>query len=293
MANSDFFIPLKLDQHLSLSLLPKPVFTNRLGVQPCGTLSIQPIKKNEDVGSDLEMKLEDASFSELFSEGSDADEEEEILELEGRKDKPYSFKRTINCWQNFVRSHMKLRDNRKLKHNINQTFFRGLKDTIKHLEVGELYDFSAKFVGLASKTRAYRAAFESFVRGIQPHVGEVYSHFCKKLRYNHPNISFCQKERMRALEIQPALRAYLHYTAFVFYDLEAKRLEEKFKVTYNGTEPTEKVWLGVKTYYGFNMLIEEVCIREADLLQVLREERLLDHFADAYKLYKTYKNYSR
>lgn len=285
MADNYCFPPLRLDAHQLLSALPKPLFTKPLAIQSVGSLSISPrfISKDFPVFLDEDDK---SRVEEQFEDNFPSFENDESVELEYRE-KPNSFKRTINCWSDFSRFNSKLRDNRKLKHNINQTFFRGLKDTIKHLEVGELYDFSARFVGLTSKTRPYQIAFETFVRGVQPYVTEVYSHFCKRLRYNHPNISFCQKERMRALEIQPALRAYLHYTAFIFYDLDGKRLEEKFKVTYNGTEEIEKVWLGVKTYYAFNMLIEEVCIREVELLQVLREEGLYANFVDSHHLFKS------
>jgi hypothetical protein len=262
-----------------------------LAIESAGSISLGPQPRSGEFDSeasdDSERGFDYADLGDSPRKLSVDYEEEEILASDERKEKPYSFKRTVNCWANFIRSHSKLRDNRKLKHNINQTFFRGLKDIIKHLEIGELYDFSVKFVGVASKSRAYRTAFEAFVHGVQPHVGEVYQHFCKKLRYNHANISFCQKERMRALEVLPALKAFLQYTAFVFYDLDSKRLEEKFKVTYIGSEPLDLVWLRVKAYYSFNMLIEEVCLSEAEVLRVMREEKLIESFVDAHRLYKS------
>jgi hypothetical protein len=66
---------------------------------------------------------------------------------------------------------------------------------------------------------------------------------------------------MKALELKSALKAFLHYTAFVFFDLDAARLEKRFRVTYIGTDPLDEVWLRVKAYYAFNMLIEEVCLK--------------------------------
>jgi hypothetical protein len=293
MADSFNFPPLRLPQLLpSLCQpysLPRPRLGSVIAVQSASSLSIVPKPIYQETSSQSPNESsEDTDQASCFSENLADYEEDEYSRADRRRDKPYSFRRTVNCWLNFVRTNSKLKDNRKLKHNINQTFFRGLSDSIRHLEIGEIFDFSPKFIGAASKTRASKAAFEAFASGVQPYVAEVYRHFCKKLRYDQANISFCQKERMKALELKSALKAFLHYTAFVFFDLNAARLEKRFRVTYTGTDPLDEVWLRVKTYYAFNMLIEEVCLKEVEVLQIMREEGLDEHFSASYSLYKTY-----
>jgi hypothetical protein len=216
---------------------------------------------------------------------SRASDQDPILS-EDRKTKPASFKQTVNCWLNFIRKQAKLRDNRKLKHNITQTLFRGLKDTIKHLEAQQDYSSTSKFTGAASKTRSDKVAWRGFKEDVRPFVAEVFTHFNKTLHYNRANISFCQKERMKALELDSSLRAYIHYIAFVFYDLNPRRLEDKFNVTYTGSMPLNKVWLAVKTYYAFSILLDEVCLTEAALLRLMHEEGLFERFADALRVYR-------
>jgi hypothetical protein len=231
-----------------------------------------------------EAKCSDDNQTSPKAELSESDED--AIFSEDRKQKPASFKRTLNCWSDFIRKRTRLRDNRKLKHNITQTFFRGLKDTIKHLEAEQDYSFTSKFTGAASKTRSDKAAWRTFKQGVQPYVAEVFAHFSRTLHYNRANISFCQKERMKALELDSSLRAYIHYIAFVFYDLNPKRLEEKFNVTYTGRTSLDKVWLTVKTYYAFSILLDEVGLSEAALLRVMHEEGLFECFTDALRVYK-------
>lgn len=269
--------------------LPFPFQTPRLAVIQAVSVSIVP--RDEEIRGNS--TLPTASSSLVYSSPSDLEPLEaslvqELPDYKLKSTRPYSFKRTLNCWKGFVRRQVKLKDNRKLKHNLTQTFFRGLKDTIKHLENVPKYDFSAKFVGIANRTKADRAAWQLFSQGVRPYVVEVYRHFCSMAHYNRANVSFCQKERMKALENRSALRAYLHYACLVFYDLNSKRLEEKFNVSYTGDNPSEEVWVAIKAYYAFNMLIEEVFISEADLVQIIAEEGLTDRLADAFTQYKSY-----
>jgi hypothetical protein len=195
-------------------------------------------------------------------------------------------RRSANCWSGFVRTKMTLKDNKRLRLNINQTYFRGLKDTIKHLDNTTNYDFSSKFIGTGYKTKADKAARKAFNRGVKPYVAEVFQHLNKMGFYIQPNISFSQTERRRVLETDSALRAYVHYSAFVFYNLSPKRLAKKFNVLYVGDEPLDQVWLSVKAYYSFGMLVDELCIKEADILRVMHEDGLIDQFADALEFYR-------
>lgn len=105
--------------------------------------------------------------------------------------------------------------------------------------------------------------------------------------YNHANVSFCQKERIKVLELDSVLRVYLHYATFVFYNLNSRRLEAKFNVTYIGEESPEQVWLSVKSYYSFILLIEEVCLSESELMEAIRNEGLTEQLADAFRFYKS------
>jgi hypothetical protein len=195
-------------------------------------------------------------------------------------------KRRVNCWRGFVRREMMLKDNKRLRLNINQTYFRGLKDTIKHLESQANYDFSAKFIGTGYKTKADKAARKAFNRGVKPYVAEAFQHLNKNQFYTQSNISFSQTERSKVLEMDSALRAYVHYSAFVFYNLRPKRLAKKFNVFYVGDEPLDQVWLSVKAYYSFGMLVDELGIKEADILRVMHEDGLIDQFADALEVYR-------
>lgn len=287
--------PLTLERILSCTTavkLPWPLAMSTMSVERTCSMTIESeptegietsLKSSLSVFDD-ESKEKDLQTNEKVE--SEVEEETEMFVSTLRKAKPYSFKRTLNCWKNFDRRNVKLKDNRKLKHNVTQTYFRGLKDTIKHLETVSNYDFSSKFIGVACKTKADKRAWQAFMQGVRPYVAEVYQHFCSMLHYNHANVSFCQKERMKSLEVPSTLRAYLHYSAFVFFDLNSKRLEEKFNVAYNGYEPVEEVWLAVKSYYVFVMLIEEVCLSEAELLQTIQEEGLSESFSDAFRFYK-------
>jgi hypothetical protein len=195
-------------------------------------------------------------------------------------------KKLTNCWRDFVRRRTKLKETRKLKHNITQTFFRGLKDTIKHLENDQEFSLSTKFIGASCRTKADRAALQAFIRRVRPLASEVYQHLSSMLYYENTNTSFCLKERMEVLADNSTVRAYLHYAAYVFYDLDPKRLEEKFNVTYRGHDQLDEVWLNIKAYYVFAMVIDEISINEAKIVQMLAEEGLTARFADAFSVYK-------
>jgi hypothetical protein len=252
----------------------------RLGVEAGNAVTIE---------SQPEPKTTESQPSQCRSEGSDltisrkSSDDERIPQENPKLEESMKL---ANCWRNFVRSRTKLKETRKLKHNITQTFFRGLKDTIKHLENEQEFSLSTKFIGASCKTKADRAALQAFIRRVRPFASEVYQHLSSMLYYVNTNTSFCLKERMQVLEDDSTIRAYLHYGAYVFYDLDPDRLEEKFNVTYKGHDPLDEVWINIKAYYVFGMVIDEIGIDEARIVQMLAEEGLTARFADAFSVYK-------